>query len=266
MSLKERFNSELTGQYDGRELESMWRYFHDDERLSEQWLSSVIRRLKEKEPLQYILGYSYFYDVKLLVDKSVLIPRPETEELITKVYKECEQANLLDGHILDIGSGSGCIAISLAKKMPKSHVMGIDVSIPALNLARKNARLNNVENVRFEWDNILNSRRRYPTLSAIVSNPPYIRPSDAHLLDENVLNFEPHLALFADEKDVVNFYRVIAEFALQHLQKNGKLFLEINEHTSDQILDLLSPIFTSIVVEKDLQGKQRMIVAAELKD
>ena len=216
---------------------------------------SALERLKTYEPIQYVLGKTTFMDLEFKVNSSVLIPRPETEELLRLILKED-----LDGkEILDIGTGSGCIAISLAKNLPNAKVSALDISIDALEVAKENAKLNNVE-VNFINADIFEyqSDKIY---DVIVSNPPYVLESEKSLMKKNVLDYEPELALFVDDVNPVIYYETISGFSKNYLNKNGRLFLEINENYKNQLMFLFKDNF-SIKIIKDISGKHRFCVSA----
>ena len=216
---------------------------------------SALERLKTHEPIQYVLGKTTFMDLEFKVNNSVLIPRPETEELVRLMLKED-----LDGkEILDIGTGSGCIAISLAKNLPNAKVAAIDISKDAIEVAKENAKLNNVE-VNFINADIFEyySDKKY---DVIVSNPPYVLESEKPLMKKNVLDFEPELALFVEDINPVIYYEAISWFSKNYLNKKGKLFLEINENYKNQLMFLFKDNF-SIEIIKDISGKNRFCVTA----
>jgi len=190
---------------------------------------NALERLKTHEPIQYVLGKTTFMDLEFKVNSSVLIPRPETEELVRLMLKED-----LDGkEILDIGTGSGCIAISLAKNLPNAKVTAIDISIDALEVAKENAKLNNV-NIEFINADIFEyqSQKKY---DIIVSNPPYVLESEKPLMKKNVLDFEPELALFVEDNNALKYYKSILKFSSNHLINNGFLIFEINENYSTEL-------------------------------
>ena len=194
---------------------------------------SSLDRLKTNEPIQYVLGKTTFMDLEFKVNSSVLIPRPETEELVRLMLKED-----LDGkEILDIGTGSGCIAISLAKNLPNAKVTALDISKDALEVAIENAGLNNVD-IDFVNTDIFKykSQKKY---DVIVSNPPYVTESEKHLMKKNVLNFEPELALFVEDGDQLKYYDFILNYSADNLFNNGKLFFEINENKRINIENML---------------------------
>ena len=217
-------------------------------------LLEIVNRLVEEEPLQYILGTSEFMGLELKVNKYTLIPRPETEELVHWVLQE----DFTSG--LDIGTGSGCIAVSLAKQS-KAILSALDFSKKALQVAKENAKNNNVA-VNFIHADILQRPNLKQAFDIIVSNPPYVLDSDKSLMYTNVLNHEPHTALFVPDKEALVFYDSIADFATTHLSQNGKLFFEINEKKGEEVLQmLLEKGFSEIQLKKDMQGKDRMVKA-----
>lgn len=219
----------------------------------------IQERLLQQEPVQYVLGQADFYGLKFKVTPDVLIPRPETEELVHWIL---EANNLITPTILDIGTGSGCIPITLKKKIPKAAVSAIDVSEKALAIAQENANLNEVV-ISFLQIDIL-QKKNWATLSQfdiIVSNPPYIPTKESHLMPTWVKDFEPSLALFVENDDPLLFYRTIGVFALTHLQKGGSLFFETNEFNAKEVCDLLKKLgYAKVEIEKDLFGKDRMVV------
>jgi release factor glutamine methyltransferase len=227
-----------------------------------QQLQNTLIQLQTGRPIQYILGYTEFYGLKFLVNQAVLIPRPETEELVEWALSSV--SNLPQPfNLLDIGTGSGCIAISLKKNLPKAQVSAIDISPEALQTAKENAAINNVE-VNFIQDDILHSKFKTQDLKLIISNPPYVTLEDKEQMHINVTNFEPHTALFVPEDDPLIFYKVIADFAMKNLTDNGLLFFEINESYGQETVDLLAERrFKDIELKKDMGNKYRMIKAVK---
>lgn len=225
----------------------------------EKQLQRVIRRLRAGEPLQYITGVADFYGLRFKVNPDVLIPRPETEELVAWVL-EHEDLFLHPPRILDIGTGSGCIPIVLKKYWPEAEVFALDVSVPAVELARENARSNNLE-VNFSVANILDETEwtSLPSFDIIISNPPYIPPSESAVMPLSVIDYEPSLALFVPEHDPLVFYRKITTFATTHLAARGLLFFECNEFNAEQVAALgIASQFSNGTLRRDLQGKWRM--------
>ena len=222
----------------------------------ELW-NDILDKLKKEIPIQYILGTTHFYDLEFEINPNVLIPRPETEELIDWIIKENSANNNLK--ILDIGTGSGCIAISLVKNIKNADVSALDVSIKALATAQKNAVKNNV-NINFIHKNILETIDLNQKFDIIVSNPPYVRNLEKHEIHKNVLNNEPHLALFVEDDDALIFYRKIAELAQINLAQNGQLFFEINQYLGSETKNLLEKMnFKNIELRKDIYGNDRMV-------
>jgi len=212
---------------------------------------NIISDLKQNIPIQYILGEADFYDLKFKVNSSTLIPRGETEELVQYI--------LLHDFIsvLEIGTGSGCIAVSIAKNS-NSKITAIDNSIEALEIAKSNAILNSVK-INFVLSDVFNfsDTKKY---DLIVSNPPYVLESEKKLMDKNVLDYEPHNALFVSDNDPLVYYKEITKIATNNLNKNGLLFFEINENYSKQIIELLSNLnFVDIELKKDINGRDRII-------
>jgi release factor glutamine methyltransferase len=228
--------------------------------------NNILTQLKTGKPLQYALGYTEFYGLKFLVNPATLIPRPETEELVQWVL-DSVAGNGLRGSglsILDIGTGSGCIAISLKKNLPSAEVSAIDISVDALNTAKENAKLNEVD-INFIAADILNPQllnhsslaTRY---SLLISNPPYVTLEDKKRMHTNVTDFEPHTALFVPEDDPLIFYKAIADFALANLAENGLLFFEINESLGKETVALLeSKGFKDVELRQDMSGRDRMV-------
>lgn len=227
-------------------------------------LEKILTRLLQNEPVQYILGEADFYGYKFKVNESVLIPRQDTEELVFYVKNTIRSFVKKDViTLLDIGTGSGCIPITLKKLFPAAEVHALDISQDALTIAKINAEKIETE-ITFYHQNILKKEdwENLPNFDIIVSNPPYIPYREAHLMPENVKQFEPHLALFIDNENPLVFYEVIADFAKQKLNKNGYLFFETNEFNAKEVLNMLgNKIFTNIVLEQDMEGKDRMIRA-----
>lgn len=278
MNIKEyrnQFITELTTLYGNDEAESFfyltledfrgWKRsdlaLNHDASFSEDEIAAwdfVLNQLKKQIPIQYILGKAHFFGMEFEVNDNVLIPRPETEELVQWIVSD----NKIDSpKILDIGTGSGCIAISLAKNIRNSDVSAIDVSPGALGLAKKNAGKNGVE-VNFIQKDILVTADLQSGFDIIVSNPPYVRNLEKHEIKKNVLENEPHLALFVDDNDALIFYRKIAELAKKNLSADGKLFFEINQYLAKETMDLLENLgFSYLELRKDIYGNDRMILA-----
>lgn len=221
-------------------------------------LEFIIKHLKQEKPIQQIVGYSWFYGRKFLVNEHVLIPRPETEELVDWMLKD----SLNDTSILEVGTGSGCIAITLALNT-NATIVSIDVSELALKQAKSNALALNAL-VAFCKADVLDdsSCESFGCFDVIVSNPPYVLESDKQMMSNNVLEYEPHLALFVSSDDPLLFYRAIATMATRKLNANGVLYFEIHENYGQEALDMLSlKGFKELELRKDLQGKDRMVKA-----
>jgi release factor glutamine methyltransferase len=274
---KNQFTQELKPIYDEGEIESFFYLIlenkhqlkridlalNPDLEFSESELpiwNIILEQLKEEIPIQYILGETHFYGLDFEVNSNVLIPRPETEELVYWIISNnqaIEQSN--NPKILDIGTGSGCIAISLAKNISNAQVFAIDVSEDALATAKRNAKRNDVE-VTFLQKNILKTDDLQQQFDIIVSNPPYVRNLEKKEIKKNVLDNEPHLALFVDDNDALLFYRKIAQLAQKNLSQNGKLYFEINQYLGKDMIDLLQKMnFKNVELRKDIYGNDRMI-------
>lgn len=223
-----------------------------------QIFEDALNRLQKNEPIQYIIGGTEFYGLPFKVTKHTLIPRPETEDLVQLVLAETI-TRTSDFEILDIGTGSGCIAISLAKNIFMAKVLAIDISAEALKVAKENADLNNVK-VVFNKIDILKTEKLDKKYDVIVSNPPYVRDLEKEFMQRNVLEFEPDTALFVRDNDPLIFYRKIAQLAANSLKPNGQLFFEINEFLATEMKELLSSLnFKNIEVKQDIFGKDRMV-------
>ncbi|WP_264559362.1 peptide chain release factor N(5)-glutamine methyltransferase [Flavobacterium sp. N2270] len=240
---------------------------------------TIISELKTEKPIQYIIGETWFYDSKFYVNEHTLIPRPETEELVDWIVEsqkskvksqKIDQDDVISSgvemQILDIGTGTGCIPISIKKNIPQAEVFAIDISEEALKVAKRNAVENNVE-VNFILQNILEVEKlsiinyQLPIkFDVIVSNPPYVRNLEKQEIKKNVLEYEPHLALFVEDNDALLFYRKIAQLAKESLTENGQLFFEINQYLGKETVELLEQLgFKNIELQKDIYGNDRMI-------
>ena len=237
-------------------------YMKDDIALTaeqEALLDNAIERLKKQEPIQYILGYSDFCGLRFKVTPATLIPRPETSELVEWVASEATG----NEHILDIGTGSGCIAISLANKMPQGNVTAWDISNAALAVATENSKANNCP-VTFEQVDILAYQPTDAQFDIIVSNPPYIKEVEKEQMYSNVLDWEPHTALFVPDNDPLLFYRTIAIKGLLLLRPGGKLYFEINRAHGQETVEMLKSLgYTGIELRKDFADNDRMIRAVK---
>lgn len=283
--LKSSFKSSLEGLYPSEEVKSFFDILADkylslsriqialkpDAKVSEdnsERFEKAILRLKKQEPIQYIIGETEFYGLLFKVNQHTLIPRPETEELVEWIVSEQASANQNADPIaiLDIGTGSGCIAISLAKNLLNSEVHAVDISSEAIKMARQNAVENGVAVEFFQTDvlkakslpsDAVQSEKRY---DIIVSNPPYVRELEKEQMQPNVLEFEPETALFVHDNDPLLFYRVISRLAKTSLKPGGTLFFEINEHFGNEVAALLKDDgFNETEVKQDIYGKDRMV-------
>ena len=232
----------------------------------EQPLFEALAQLKLNRPVQYIIGKTTFMDLDLYVDENVLIPRPETEELVRWIIGECHtelvevcHERKRDLKILDIGTGTGCIAISLSKNLPHADVFALDISEAALEVAQRNAALNKVEITLVNKD-ILEEVRLEEKFDIIVSNPPYVRELEKKEMSKNVLDYEPDLALFVPNDNPLLFYKSIVEFSQNNLKPEGELYLEINQYLAEETQLLLDANnFQDIELRKDIFGNQRML-------
>ena len=248
----------------------------------EKWYNDAIARLQNNEPLQHVLGYSEFYGRKFKSDRRALVPRPETEELVEWIIdsihnsqptvlsnsekftihnsSETQHKNL---SILDIGTGTGCIALSLAKELQWTKVTAVDISEDALSLAQENAEILEVNNVRFIKCDILEEQDKIDgCYDVIVSNPPYVRECEKAEMEANVLDYDPHTALFVSNENPLIFYRAIGEFALTHLKNGGTLYFEINQYLGQETCDMLVAMgYKNVELRKDINDNPRMIKA-----
>lgn len=272
------FYSELDKLYSKREIDELvFRVFEhflnfkreDLQRREEELINQsellliydAAKELATAKPLQYVLGEAYFYKYNFLVNEHVLIPRPETEELVEMIYKE----NMgFSGRILDIGTGSGCIPISLKCLLPTANVEACDISIEALTIAERNANLNKVD-VSFFNANILHLPSFNLQYDIIVSNPPYIKHAESDQIQDNVKKYEPHLALFVDGEDAIIFYKKIIDLCESSLNSRGKLYFELNPLTSNDVKTYaeIKNLFTEIDLKKDLSGNIRFLKAVK---
>lgn len=225
--------------------------------ISKEKIEGIIQRLKNYEPIQYILGETEFYRLKLKVAPGVLIPRPETEELVQWIIDSIKSSSL---RILDIGTGSGCIALTLKNELKSAQVSAVDFFETALKIAHENAVKNNLQ-VEFVQADILNWQNyNWQQFDIIVSNPPYVREQEKKAMLPNVLDFEPEKALFVSDDKPLVFYREIARFAQKYLKDGGELYFEINENLGEETAELLQQEnFSDVELKKDLHGKLRMI-------
>ena len=216
----------------------------------------VERELSEARPIQYIIGTTEFCGLQFAVGEGVLVPRPETEELVRWVAEECPTAR----RILDIGTGSGAIAVSLAKLLPQAEVAAMDISEVALDYASRNAAANGVKVRVVQGDALSDWASAFEELDVVVSNPPYVPASDRASMHRNVRDYEPELALFVPDDDLLRFYRSIAEGAAHALRKGGALYFEIYENATEQMIEMLTERgWTDIELRRDFNDKNRMI-------
>lgn len=234
------------------------RKFKNLSNTEKQKIIHIVERLQNNEPIQYVLGKTEFYGLDFKVNPSVLIPRPETEELVEWVLLETKQIN---PHLLDIGTGSGCIAIALAKHLHYGTIDAWDISEKALEVAIENATLNNVS-IKFSVVNVLKPVDLDKRFDIIVSNPPYITVSEKSFMKKNVLDFEPHEALFVTDEESLIFYNKISDIALKMLNSNGHLYFEINQTKGTDVMELLKRKgFENVELRNDISGNSRMIKA-----
>ena len=245
--------------------------------LSESQFSQLqkdLQRLKSNEPIQYVMNKSWFYGMELYVDKNVLIPRPETEEMVEWIISDLkasgkdvfirrsmEADETTQLKILDVGTGSGCIALALKKAMPKAEVWGCDVSEEALNVARRNGSTLNIR-VDFQGLNFLDEaqQKHLPTVDIIVSNPPYVPLKDKEQMQPNVVAHEPHTALFVPDNDPLVFYKALAEFGKKRLYESGTIYMEIHEGLANEVVTVFNKQgYSNIELKKDMQRKDRMV-------
>jgi len=237
-------------------------------------LNKDVSRLKLHEPIQYVMNKAWFYGMELYVDKNVLIPRPETEELVQWILSDVrasgkdvfirrsmEADETTQLKILDVGTGSGCIALALKEAMPKAEVWGCDVSDEALNVARRNGSFLNIR-VDFQGVNFLEEaqQKHLPTVDIIVSNPPYVPLKDKEQMHSNVVDHEPHTALFVPDNDPLVFYKALAKFGKKRLYESGRIYMEIHEGLGNDVTGLFNQYgYSDIELKKDMQGKDRMV-------
>jgi len=243
------------------------RVIHHDAELSEEQLLQLMvdkEELLHGRPTQYVLGHAWFCDMRFQVDEHVLIPRPETEELVMTVrrlYADMSKEDQRRIKLIDIGTGSGCIAIALKKYFPEWEVWGVDQSKKALDVAKKNALLLDTA-INFAQTDILTESKsdHLPAFDIIISNPPYIPLEDKSEMAGHVLDHEPHMALFVTNEDPLQFYKAIVAFSDHHLLRGGMIFFETHEHHAKGVVDLLEENgFENIVTKKDFQGKDRIV-------
>lgn len=227
----------------------------------EQPLFETLSRLKKEEPIQYILGETEFLDFKIRVNKNVLVPRPETEELVQWIVSSYEQYNT-GIKVLDVGTGSGCIAIALAKLLPRAVVKALDNSKSALEVAKHNADMQNADVTFLQADILDSSEMLNEKFDIIVSNPPYVRELEKKEMSKNVKHYEPKGALFVPDENPLLFYKALATIGRKHLNHNGALFLEINQYLAKETMQLfVDKNYKDIELKKDIFGNDRMLLA-----
>jgi release factor glutamine methyltransferase len=279
-AVKNYFRERLKAQFSESEIRQMLKFavcerlnmssadylLSDPQLLSESdllYFRSIVKRLQANEPFQYIIGHVEFYGLTLKTDKRALIPRPETEELVRWIVDDHSAQKELN--VMDLCSGSGCIALAVKSELTKAKVIGADVSKDALNLARENALSLDLDVQWFELDLLdpaAYARFEEAAFDSWVSNPPYIPHADKTSMAANVLEHEPHLALFVEDHDPLIFYRVIAQQGKKYLKKGGRLYFEIHEELAESVVQLLEKEnYHSVEVRQDLQGKNRMVKA-----
>ncbi|MGB5436090.1 MAG: peptide chain release factor N(5)-glutamine methyltransferase [Maribacter sp.] len=275
LEIKKIFHNELDVIYPMEEVDSFFyltiAHYFDLERFvlalqpnltlskdEEQPLFEVLSQLRLEKPIQYILGSAHFMEMDFKVNENVLIPRPETEELVRWVLEDVPLVENGEISILDIGTGSGCIAIALKKNITKAKVYALDISAKALAVAKENAVLNNVE-VAFVQGDILKLERLKAKFDVIVSNPPYVRMLEKEMMKPNVLKNEPESALFVNDDDPLVFYRKIIQFAKNNLNPDGRLYVEINQYLGKETSALLQHDFSEVELRKDMFGNDRML-------
>ncbi len=223
-------------------------------------LKKILNRLENNEPIQYIIGFTYFYESLFYVNRDVLIPRQETEELVELILNELD-SDRKKISIIDIGTGSGCIAVSLSKNIKNSDIYALDINKKALATASKNAKSNNVKLSFIQADILRFIDFDFPQkFNIIVSNPPYVKESEKRILDSRVVEYEPSNAIFVSDDNYLIFYKAISDFALKNLSKRGKLYVEINEEHGDETVNLFkNKGFLNVILIKDINGKNRFI-------
>ena len=225
-------------------------------------LNQKLLQLLKHKPVQYVLGEAWFYNMKLKVNEHVLIPRPETEELVELIIAD-RKKKVTDPSILDIGTGSGCIPVALKKHLPAAKLTAIDISDDAIAVAKENAQHFHT-NIQFRQYNFLDEGNwiSFPSFDIIVSNPPYIPLSEKEKLDKNVVENEPHTALFVPDKEPLLFYKKIAAFGKKHLTKEGKIYMEVHETHAVEVAEFFKQHYPKVVLKKDIYGKDRIVTAS----
>ena len=275
LDYKKQFNIGLKNEYPAEEINSFFNILiahylnvtrldlalDPKKELSSEGLplfDKILLKLQQHEPIQYIIGETEFFGLKFHVDKNVLIPRPETEELVSWILSGLTEINTSAINILDIGTGSGCIAISLAKNLPNAKLTALDISNEALEVATKNAEANGVD-VKFEIHDILRLEKLSGPFDIIVSNPPYVRDLEKNEMNRNVLENEPEGALYVRDNDPLIFYKAITNLAKTSLVKGGSLYFEINQYLAKETEKLMIESGFKTTLKKDIFGNYRML-------
>ncbi len=277
LSIQEKFNQNLAAIYDAEEIKAIFRYyieiklnlvdsflFNDDTiDFNLPTFEEDLNHLKEGKPIQQIVGCAFFYDYFFLVNEHTLIPRPETEELIYLITEQFLDRDK-ELKIIDLGTGSGCIPITVNKLYPKAQVTAIDISEEALKVANRNNQ-ELATNVKFIQQDLLEEFNLEQKFDIITSNPPYIRELEKDEMHQNVLKYEPHLALFVTNEDPLIFYERVALFGLNHLAENGKIYCEINQYLGEETKKLFEQYYQNVNLHRDISGNFRIIEAFSLK-
>lgn len=269
VELKQLFLDKLQLLYDKEEASHIFMIYVEDKLnldLSSQVeieltteILSDIEQLKKGQPIQHITGKAFFYNDFFFVNENTLIPRPETEELVELIRNDYAQNQ--DISMIDLGTGTGCIPISLAKLFTNAKVSALDISENALKIAQLNAETLKV-NINFYQNNLLEDIQLNQKFDVIISNPPYIRNLEKEEMHQNVLNFEPHLALFVENDDALIFYERVIDFAKNHLKENGKIYCEINQYLGEETKQLFQKFYQNVIIHKDISGNDRMLSAS----
>lgn len=276
------FVKKLKTIYDEREAENIADWVYENSTGLKKWerrangakelpeihfnkIEKYLGELLQNKPVQYVLNECWFYKRKFYVNENVLIPRPETEELVEWIIKDIREINARDSkptNIIDVGTGSGCIPISLKKELSKTNITAIDISEKALSVAKKNAKNLKAE-IKFPQIDFLNKNEwnQLGQYDIIVSNPPYIPIKEKDILKRNVVDFEPGIALFVENNDPYIFYEKIAEFSKTHLKENGKIYVEVHEDHANNVKDVFEKAGMATILKKDIYGKERMVKA-----
>ncbi len=269
--LKQQFIEELQSIYDKSEIESIFFIYLEDKLglsfspntlIENDFITQDLAQLKQGKPIQHITGKAFFYNDFFEVNEFTLIPRPETEELIELIRTNYQPNDEL--HIIDLGTGSGCIPITLAQLFPQATVTALDISEDTLKVAQKNATKLMTE-IQFYQKDLLQPIDLERKFDLIISNPPYIRNLEKVEMHQNVLEFEPHLALFVEDEHALIFYERIIAFAQNHLKENGCIYCEINQYLGKETKELFEEVYQSVEIIQDIAGNDRMLKAFGLK-